>query len=130
MDRTTLSFERVAERGEHASPDSLRFGLNYTPIPLEGERFIVLVAPAGGNTVAVTSSFGFLPDKGLGVVILANAETANPALEQIRSFVFDLAFGDFDRGQLSKFGAACGAGRWSGSLRSNGLTLQKRFSEL
>lgn len=167
MDRTTLSFEEVMARDQHASPHSLRFGLSYTPIPLEGERFVEPVAPAGGhwstandmarymimqlqngvgpsgqrivaggpllrtregrvnvsagtqyglgwfvdrfkgirmihhggNTVGFTSSFGFLPEKRLGVVILANAETANPALEQIRSFVFDNAFDDYDREQ-------------------------------
>ncbi len=50
MDRTTLSFEVVEERGEHAVPHSLDLETGaYVPIPLELERLLLPIAPAGAH---------------------------------------------------------------------------------
>jgi CubicO group peptidase (beta-lactamase class C family) len=50
MNNTTLSFEEVRLRAQHATPhqQDLDSGA-YTPIPLEVERFLLSVAPAGAH---------------------------------------------------------------------------------
>jgi CubicO group peptidase (beta-lactamase class C family) len=158
---TTLSFELVLARGNHATPHGQSFSGQYRPIPLDEERILLSVAPAGahwstapdlarylltelargvspqgrrvvsaegleftwqpqvkvdaqtsyglgwfvgeykgvrliqhgGNTLGFTSLLAFLPDKGLGVVVLSNAQNANPFTQAVMHRVLELAFG-------------------------------------
>jgi hypothetical protein len=46
----------------------------------------------GGNTLGFTSDLAFLPDAGLGVVVLTNAATANALTQTVRWRLFELAF--------------------------------------
>ena len=50
MDRTTLSFEAVSERGEYAQPhqQNIESG-EYEPVSLEFEKLLLPVAPAGAH---------------------------------------------------------------------------------
>ncbi len=54
----------------------------------------------GGNTLGFTSDLAFMPDAGLGVVVLANGQGANLFNEAVRYRVLELAFGqepEYDR---------------------------------
>jgi CubicO group peptidase (beta-lactamase class C family) len=46
----------------------------------------------GGNTSGFTSDFAFLPDAGLGVLVLTNRSTSNNFSAAVREYVFELAF--------------------------------------
>ncbi|HEU4322627.1 MAG TPA: serine hydrolase domain-containing protein, partial [Roseiflexaceae bacterium] len=46
----------------------------------------------GGNTLGFTSDFAFLPDAGLGIVVLANGSNTNTMNEAIRTRLFELVF--------------------------------------
>ncbi|WP_217349704.1 serine hydrolase, partial [Meiothermus sp. PNK-Is4] len=161
MRDTTLSFELVLARGNHATPHGRSLSGQYRPLPLDDERALLPVAPAGahwstapdlarylltelargvspqgrrvvsaegleftwrpqvkvdaqtsyglgwfvgeykgvrliqhgGNTLGFTSLLAFLPDKGLGVVVLSNAQNANPFTQAVMYRVLELAFG-------------------------------------
>jgi CubicO group peptidase (beta-lactamase class C family) len=47
----------------------------------------------GGNTLGFTSDLWFIPEKDLGVVVLANLRLANALLSAIQAKIFELAFG-------------------------------------
>jgi CubicO group peptidase (beta-lactamase class C family) len=47
----------------------------------------------GGNTFGFTADLAFLPQAGLGIVVLSNGQSSNPFNEAIRTKLFDLAFG-------------------------------------
>ena len=47
----------------------------------------------GGNTLGFTSDFAFLPEAGLGVVVLANAQGANDFTLGVRFRLFELVYG-------------------------------------
>jgi CubicO group peptidase (beta-lactamase class C family) len=162
MDNTTISFDRVLERNEYATPHGLALGGAYQVIPVSYETILQPFAPAGahwstaedmarylvmqlqngvgpdgnrivneenllvtrepqipvtadvsyglgwfvgeykelplvehgGNTLGFTSDFAFLPETGIGVVILTNAQGTNAVSESIRTRLFDLLFGD------------------------------------
>lgn len=46
----------------------------------------------GGNTLGFTSSFGFLPDLDLGVIVLSNSQAANYFNENVRTRLLELLF--------------------------------------
>ena len=46
----------------------------------------------GGNTLGFTSSFGFLPEVELGVVVLSNSQGANYFTESVRARLLELLF--------------------------------------
>ena len=46
----------------------------------------------GGNTFGFTSDFAFLPDAGLGIVVLANAQGTNAFNSAVRTRLFELVF--------------------------------------
>ncbi len=50
----------------------------------------------GGNTLGFTSDVAFLPDAGLGVVMLTNAQVTNSFSGLVRARLFDLVFEDVD----------------------------------
>jgi hypothetical protein len=50
----------------------------------------------GGNTLGFTSDLAFLPDTGLGMVVLTNAQATNAFSSLIRTRLFDLVFDDVD----------------------------------
>lgn len=162
MSATTLSFEDVLARGDHALPHQLSFASGgYERLDLDAERILTPVAPAGahwstatdmarylvtqlnagvapggvrvvseenlratwtpqvpisatesyglgwmtgqykgvavlyhgGNTLGFTSDFAFLPEAGLGVVVLANAQGANDFVAGVRLRLLELVYG-------------------------------------
>jgi CubicO group peptidase (beta-lactamase class C family) len=160
MKDTTLSFDKVVERGNYALPHGYAISGERLPMTLDQEKFLTLIAPAGahwstapdmarymitelnkgvspdgvqvvseenlletwkaqvpvsntenyglgwfvgeykgmqfinhgGNTLGFTSSFGFLPDKNLGVLVLTNAQGSNGFNESVGARVFELLF--------------------------------------
>jgi CubicO group peptidase (beta-lactamase class C family) len=46
----------------------------------------------GGNTLGFTSSFGFLPDKNVGILVLTNAQASNTFNEAVRERFLELVF--------------------------------------
>ena len=46
----------------------------------------------GGNTLGFTSDFAFLPEHGLGIVVLTNARASNFFNQGVRNRLFELAF--------------------------------------
>ena len=161
MSHTTLSFERVIERGEHAFPHQLDLDTgDYVEVPLDVERLLMPIAPAGshwstaddmarylvaqlnagvaqggtrvvseenlratweptvpitaaasyglgwivgeyrglqllshgGNALGFTSEFAFLPDVGVGVLVLTNAQSTNLFNDAVRERLFELVF--------------------------------------
>lgn len=52
----------------------------------------LLLIEHGGNTLGFTSSFGFLPDVGVGVIVLTNGQGANYFNESIRARLLELLF--------------------------------------
>ncbi len=161
MPHTTLSFEHVVERAEHARPHQLDLDTGgYGEVSLDVERLLVPIAPAGahwstaedmarymltqlgvgvtpdgtrvvsaeqlrttweptvpitatasyglgwivgeyrgvrvlshgGNTLGFTSDFAFMPDVGVGVVVLTNAQGTNLFSEAVRERLFELVF--------------------------------------
>jgi CubicO group peptidase (beta-lactamase class C family) len=160
MNDTTISFDRVTERGNYATPHGYSISGERVPISLELEKLLTPIAPAGahwstasdmarymitelnkgvspegerviseenllltwqpqvpvsnttsyglgwfvseykgiqliehgGNTLGFTSSFGFLPDKNLGVLVLSNAQASNTFNESVRTRLFELVF--------------------------------------
>ncbi len=47
----------------------------------------------GGNTLGMTSDFSFLPEKGIGIVILSNAQGANGLGQAVRFYLLEQIFG-------------------------------------
>jgi CubicO group peptidase (beta-lactamase class C family) len=160
MNDTTISFDKVIERGNYATPHGYKISGERVPISLEQEQSLTVIAPAGahwstapdmarymitelnkgvspdgerviseenlletwqpqvpvsneasyglgwfvseykgiqliehgGNTLGFTSSFGFLPDKNMGVLVLTNAQASNTFNEAVRTRLFELVF--------------------------------------
>ena len=69
--------------------DTENYGLGWFVGEYKGIQFI----NHGGNTLGFTSSFGFLPDKNLGVLVLTNAQASNSFNESVGARVFELLFG-------------------------------------
>lgn len=161
MAHTTLSFDAVTARGEHALPHQLDLDTgDYVEVSLDVERLLVPIAPAGshwstvddmarymlaqvnvgvghdgtrvvseenlrttweptvpitatasyglgwivgeyrgvqllthgGNTLGFTSDFAFLPEVGVGVVVLSNAQGSNLFNEAVRERLFELVY--------------------------------------
>ena len=65
------------------------YGLGWMITDTKGLRKI----EHAGNTFGFTSGLAFLPDKGLGVVVLTNARASNVFNEAVIRRVIDLAFG-------------------------------------
>jgi CubicO group peptidase (beta-lactamase class C family) len=64
------------------------YGLGWFIAEYKGARVI----EHGGNTLGFTSSFGFLPDKNIGVLVLTNAQGSNVFNEAVRERVLELVF--------------------------------------
>lgn len=64
------------------------YGLGWFVGSFNGARLI----DHGGNTLGFTSDLAFLPDHGLGVVVLANAQGANLFAEGVRTRLLELLF--------------------------------------
>jgi hypothetical protein len=47
----------------------------------------------GGNTLGFSSDLAFLPDEGIGIVVLANAQAANAFTEGMRNRLLELLYG-------------------------------------
>lgn len=60
---------------------------------MTGEYKGVRVVYHGGNTLGFTSELAFMPEAGLGVVVLANAEKANTFTVGVRTRLFELVYG-------------------------------------
>lgn len=157
---TTLWLDVVEASDNYAIPHAVDFDFSYEPMPLEIERLLDPVAPAGahwstlddmarylitqlaqgvapdgaqvvsaqnlavtrepqvavtantsyglgwlvgeykgqplishgGNTFGFTSDFAFLPDAGLGIVVLTNAQGSNLFNDGVRTRLFELVF--------------------------------------
>jgi CubicO group peptidase (beta-lactamase class C family) len=59
---------------------------------LTTEQGIALIGH-GGNTIGFSSDMFFLPDKGVGVVVLSNVAAANAFLAAVKQRIFELLFG-------------------------------------
>jgi CubicO group peptidase (beta-lactamase class C family) len=160
MNDTTISFDKVIERGNYATPHGYSISGERAPIALELEQLLTPIAPAGahwstapdmarymltelskgvspdgerviseenlletwqpqvpvssevsyglgwfvgdykgtqliehgGNTLGFTSSFGFLPDKNIGILVLTNAQASNTFNESVRGRFLELVF--------------------------------------
>lgn len=64
------------------------YGLGWFVGEYKGQRLI----QHGGNTFGFTSDFAFLPDAGLGIVVLTNAQGSNFFNEGVRTRLFELVF--------------------------------------
>jgi len=161
MADTTFSFDRVVASSDYATPHGLTADYTYVPLPVDMERQLVPIAPAGGEwsnasdmarflitqlaagvapdgrrvvsvqnlettwrpniqlnpqaayglgwgiaqykgqrmlnhggaTQGFSSDLTFLPDAGLGIVVLANAQGANLFGAAVRYRALELAFG-------------------------------------
>lgn len=67
---------------------TISYGLGWFVDEYKGARVI----EHGGNTLGFTSSFGFLPDKNIGVLVLTNAQGSNVFNEAVRERVLELVF--------------------------------------
>jgi CubicO group peptidase (beta-lactamase class C family) len=67
---------------------TMSYGLGWFIAEYKGARVI----EHGGNTLGFTSSFGFLPDKNIGVLVLTNAQGSNVFNEAVRERVLELVF--------------------------------------
>jgi CubicO group peptidase (beta-lactamase class C family) len=68
--------------------DTTSYGLGW----FVGEYKGIQLVEHGGNTLGFTSSFGFLPDKNLGVLVLTNAQASNSFNQSVGARVFELLF--------------------------------------
>lgn len=68
---------------------SISYGLGWFVEDYKG----VPVIQHGGNTLGFTSDFAFLPENGLGIVVLANAQASNAFNVGVRQHLFDLVYG-------------------------------------
>lgn len=75
-----------------------RYGLGWFITDYNGIRQI----GHGGNTVGFTSTFEFLPDRDLGVIVLSNSQGANAFGNLVVEFVFDTLFGVYDEAQTDE----------------------------
>ncbi|HEY8446433.1 MAG TPA: serine hydrolase domain-containing protein [Thermomicrobiales bacterium] len=64
------------------------YGLGWLVGTYKGVRIIY----HNGNTNGFTSDLAFLPDVGLGIVVLANAQAANPLTEGVRHRLLELVY--------------------------------------
>jgi CubicO group peptidase (beta-lactamase class C family) len=85
-----VSEENLLETWKPQVPvsDTTTYGLGWFVSEYKGIQLI----EHGGNTLGFTSSFGFLPDKQLGVLVLTNAQYSNGFNEGVRARVFELLF--------------------------------------
>jgi CubicO group peptidase (beta-lactamase class C family) len=85
-----ISEENLLETWKPQVPvdDTTTYGLGWFVGEYKGIQFI----EHGGNTLGFTSSFGFLPGKNLGVLVLTNAQGSNSFNESVGARVFELLF--------------------------------------
>ena len=81
--RTTQSAE-ITPGGLYAS-----YGMGWGLDDYNGQRVVV----HGGNTLGFTSDLAFMPDADFGLAILIDAGDANAFYQNVRQYVFELAFG-------------------------------------
>lgn len=67
---------------------TMHYGLGWFVDSYKGQPMI----QHGGNTLGFTSDFAFLPDSGLGIVVLTNARASNDFSQAVRNRLFELAF--------------------------------------
>jgi CubicO group peptidase (beta-lactamase class C family) len=66
-----------------------QYGLGWMIVDYQGNR----VLAHGGGTAGFTSELSFLPDDGLGIVVLTNAQNASLFVGALRTRVLELVFG-------------------------------------
>jgi CubicO group peptidase (beta-lactamase class C family) len=94
-------------RGGIRIDDRSSYGLGL----LRSEEQGLEVIGHGGNTFGFSSDMYFLPEKGLGVIVLANLRLASTFLAAIRQKIFEIAFGAPPQAD----GIVAGASRWAKS---------------
>ena len=95
------------------------YGLGWIISDWKGIR----VVSHGGNTMGFTSELAFMPDKGLGVTILTNAQATNGFNDSIRTRLFELAFDQSNK--------AAEAAKYSYDKRMEGLErTRKRLEDI
>lgn len=67
---------------------TMHYGLGWFVDSYKGQPMI----QHGGNTLGFTSDFAFLPNSGLGIVVLTNARASNEFNQAVRNRLFELAF--------------------------------------
>lgn len=85
-----VSAENLLETWEPQVPFSADtdYGLGWFVSDYKG----LLLIEHGGNTLGFTSSFGFLPDVGVGVIVLTNGQGTNYFNESVRARLLELLF--------------------------------------
>lgn len=85
-----VSAENLQETWEPQVPVSADtdYGLGWFVSDYKGLALI----DHGGNTLGFTSSFGFLPEIDLGVIVLTNAQGSNPFNNGVRTRLLELLF--------------------------------------
>jgi CubicO group peptidase (beta-lactamase class C family) len=85
-----VSAERLEETWQPQVPvdATTQYGLGWYVGDYKGQPLI----HHGGNTLGFTSDFAFLPDAGLGILILANGQGTNVMNEAIRTRLWELVF--------------------------------------
>jgi hypothetical protein len=64
------------------------YGLGWFVNSYKGQQLI----EHGGNTLGFTSSFGFLPNADLGIIVLTNGQGTNDFNDSVRTRLFELVF--------------------------------------
>jgi CubicO group peptidase (beta-lactamase class C family) len=97
--KQVVSEENLLETWKPQVPvdDTTTYGLGWFVSEYKGIQLI----EHGGNTFGFTSSFGFLPEKQLGVLVLTNAQYSNGFNEGVRARVFELLFDQASEVQAS-----------------------------
>lgn len=85
-----VSAENLGETWQPQVPVSADtdYGLGWLVSDYKG----LLLIDHGGNTLGFTSSFGFLPDSGLGIIILTNGQATNYFNDSVSARLLELVF--------------------------------------
>ncbi len=79
---------RATQSPEIAMPGGGSYGMGWMIMDYKGLTYI----QHGGNTGGFTSTFGFLPDAGIGVLVLANRAIDNSFGSAVSEYVFEQVF--------------------------------------
>jgi len=78
----------ITQTAQIAIPNDGDYGMGWMIQDYKGQRYI----EHGGNTGGFTSTFGFLPDANIGVLVLANRTLDNSFGSAISEYVFEQVF--------------------------------------
>jgi CubicO group peptidase (beta-lactamase class C family) len=89
--RRVVSEENLLEtrRPQVEVSATIDYGLGWMIGSFNGRQMVF----HGGNTMGFTSEIAFLPNANIGIVVLANAQSANSFTEGVRARLFELVFG-------------------------------------